>query len=252
MENSSCDIKEIREKIILGLKKIKLEIKNESSSEKRIMKYLLVFFHVYYYRILNKFMIKVIEKIIEENIEIPLEARIDNSEKTTTELLEKIRFNKESKKDNYINEKIKSIEIYHVNSTEDMRIMSIQPEIRNLVIGNYYRAIYLSNIKYKGKKLSSYLEAYRKAEFILILQEIIERNRLDLNILKETIDHYFTIKEIKKILEKSEVELGFDEIDAYSVEEEEKYIKLIIKEIIGSKGEVKFNDKILNNVKIIK
>ncbi|RHG37868.1 hypothetical protein DW261_02540 [Fusobacterium varium] len=251
MENSSCDIKEIREKIILGLKKIKLEIKNESCSEKRIMKYLLVFFHVYYYIILNKFMIKVIEKIIEENIEIPLEARIDNSEKTTTELLEKIRFNKESKKDNYINEKIKSIEIYHVNSTEDMRIMSIQPEIRNLVIGNYYRAIYLSNIKYKGKKLSSYLEAYRKAEFILILQEIIERNRLDLNILKETIDHYFTIKEIKKILEKSEVELGFDEIDAYSVEEEEKYIKLIIKEIIGSKGEVKFNDKILNNVKNI-
>lgn len=45
--------------------------------------------------------------------------------------------------------------------------------------------------------------------------------------------------------------MGFDEIDAYSVEEEEKYIKLIIKEIIGSKGEVKFNDKILNNVKNI-
>ena len=246
--------KELKNQMRIEWETLILDIKNEKVEEKRILKYLLLFFHIYYIINVSKCVIIMIEELIKKNFKIPLEYRINNLEKSTAELLNKIRFSEKSKKDNLINEKIKSIKIYYINSIEDERIQEIPPEIENEIIGAYYRAIYLSDIKYKGKKLSSYIESYRRAEFILLINDLTETSSLDIRYLEICVTKYFTKKEINKFLidrEKIEEIEEIKEVDGYSVEEEEKYIRLIMKEIIDLDGKVRLNTEILNNLKRI-
>lgn len=233
-------------------KEIEKRIKCESDEKKRFCMYLLAIFHIYYLINMKNLMLEFLEEVLKIDVHIPTEYRIANNAETKAELLEKIRFKVKSKKDNLVDEKFKSIEIFYVNSSPNEEIKEIPNESRDQVLASYYRGVYLSEQKYKGRKLSSYLEGYRKGEFILTISEILQDPRFSLEILKNIIEQYLTKKEIKNILKtKNEIEIKKEVLDPYSIEEEEKYVNLIIKSIMNENEEIIINNEAIRKLEEI-
>lgn len=262
LNSLSEEDEEKRVKIFLGIdlnteydtncKEIEKRIKCESDEKKRFCMYLLAFFHIYYLINVKNSMIGFLEELLKRDVYIPTEYRINNNVETKAELLEKIRFKEKSKKDNLADEKFKSIEIFYINSSPNEEIREIPSEIRDQVLAAYYRGVYLAEQKYKGRKLNSYLEGYRKGEFILTISEILQDPRFSLDVLENIIERYLTKKEIKNIFnDKKEVEIKKEMFDPYSIEEEEKYVNLIIKSIMNERKEIIINDEIIRKLEEI-
>ena len=62
-------------------------------------------------------------------------------------------------------DKVKAIEVFHFTSNDRIELILYNREdfLTPQLVAAYYRGIYLNDVKYEGKKLSSYLENYRKA-----------------------------------------------------------------------------------------
>lgn len=93
----------------------------------------------------------------------------------------------------------------------------------------FYEGVYLSEVKYKGKKLSSYLDCHRKSEFLLYIYDHLIENREMIN-YDDLIPYFFTNKEIDDFLNSEKIELN-KSLDSYSTDGENNYISEIIKTI---------------------
>ena len=93
----------------------------------------------------------------------------------------------------------------------------------------FYEGVYLSEVKYKGKKLSSYLDCHRKSEFLLYIYDHLIENREMIN-YDDLIPYFFTNKEIDDFLNSEKIELN-KSLDSYSIDGENNYISEIIKTI---------------------
>lgn len=219
------------------LPNIKDEIIYEENKKIKFYKYLLLCIHVYYILNEEKAYLKMLDTILDLNIMIPIENKIIGNEdiKKPNSFLRKVIYNKENKRDNLFLNKMKSIEVFYLTSNDDVNIVNkmirykeqlLTPEL----VAAYYRGVYLSDIKYKGNKISSYLENYRKAEFILQIHERVEAKILTQADYIKLKNFYLTEKEAKNEFSKKKKEEIFERrVDPYSIEKEENFIRAILK-----------------------
>lgn len=227
------------------LPRIKYGIIYEKDRKIRFYKYLLLCLHVHYVINEEKSYLKMLYRILDLNLTIPIEKAIMGTEDIRkNSFLEKAIYNGEYKRDNFFMDKIKAIEVFHLTSNDRIKMILYNREdfLTPQLIAAYYRGIYLSDIKYKGKKLSSYLENYRKAEFILKIHEKVESKTLTKSDYEAFKKFYLTKNEAEnKFSQKKNEDIHEEVIDPYSVEKEENFVRAIVK--IGNSRK-KFEEKI--------
>lgn len=223
---------------------------NEKNEKDRFKLFLIAYFKFYFVYNESLSFAKILDELIDfsKKVRIPKEYRISEKELSQIDFLNLLKCGKGSIKDSRFNEKIKSIEIFYVTSSENPEIKNIPSELKNQIIGAYYRAIYLSNYKYKGKDLKSYFENYRKSEFILTIFELIDlfkSKEIDYECLygsiSNTISRFFTNFELKDFYNKKIDYNFFKEkklIDSYSLETENIFISYILKELLIEKNNI--------------
>ena len=223
---------------------------NEKNEKDRFKLFLIAYFKFYFIYNESLSFAKILDELIDfsKKVRIPKKYRISEKELSQIDFLNLLKCGKGSIKDSRFNEKIKSIEIFYVNSSENPEIKNIPLELKNQIIGAYYRAIYLSNYKYKGKDLKSYFENYRKSEFILTMFELInlfKSKKIDYECLygsiSNTISRFFTNFELKDFYNKK-IDYNFfkekELIDSYSTETENIFISYILKELLTEKNNI--------------
>ena len=238
---------------------------NEKKEMNRFKLFLITYFKFYFIYNESLSFAKILDELINfsKEVHIPKKYRISEIELSQIEFLNLLKCGKGSIKDSRFNEKIKSIEIFYVNSSENPEIKNIPLELKNQIIGAYYRAIYLSGYKYKGKDLKSYFENYRKSEFILTMFELInlfKEKKINYECLygsiNNTISRFFTDFELKDFYTKKINYDFFEEkelIDSYSLETENIFISYILKELLIEKNNIfslrkKISEKRIKNI----
>ena len=227
------------------LPRIKYEIIYEKDKKIKFYKYLLLCLHVYFIINEEKSYLKMMHRILDLDLTIPAEKEIMGTEDIRKKsFLEKAIYNGEYKRDNFFMDKVKAIEVFHLTSNDRIKMILYNREdfLTPQLVAAYYRGIYLSDIKYKGKNLSSYLENYRKAEFILMIHEKVESKTLTKSYYETLKKFYLTESEIENKFPQKEDENIYEEpIDPYSVEKEENFVRAIVR--IGNSRK-KFEKKI--------
>lgn len=227
------------------LPRIKYEIIYEKDKKIKFYKYLLLCLHVHFIINEEKSYLKMLYRILELNLTIPVGKEIMGTEDIGKKsFLEKAIYNGEYKRDNFFMDKVKAIEVFHFTSNDRIELILYNREdfLTPQLVAAYYRGIYLNDVKYKGKKLSSYLENYRKAEFILIIHKRTEFKTLTKSYYETLKKFYLTESEIEnKFSQKENEDIHEELIDPYSVEKEENFVRAIVK--IGNSRK-KFEKKI--------
>ena len=227
------------------LPRIKYEIIYEKDKKIKFYKYLLLCLHVHFIINEEKSYLKMLYRILELNLTIPVGKEIMGTEDIGKKsFLEKAIYNGEYKRDNFFMDKVKAIEVFHFTSNDRIELILYNREdfLTPQLVAAYYRGIYLNDVKYKGKKLSSYLENYRKAEFILIIHKRTESKTLTKSYYETLKKFYLTESEIEnKFSQKENEDIHEELIDPYSVEKEENFVRAIVK--IGNSRK-KFEKKI--------
>ena len=227
------------------LPRIKYEIIYEKDKKIKFYKYLLLCLHVHFIINEEKSYLKMLYRILELNLTIPAGKEIMGTEDIGKKsFLEKAIYNGEYKRDNFFMDKVKAIEVFHFTSNDRIELILYNREdfLTPQLVAAYYRGIYLNDVKYKGKKLSSYLENYRKAEFILIIHKRTEFKTLTKSYYETLKKFYLTESEIEnKFSQKENEDIHEELIDPYSVEKEENFVRAIVK--IGNSRK-KFEKKI--------
>lgn len=214
------------EKISEILNKIKQEIKGEKELKNRIYKWFLFFLQLYYNLNEEEAYLQILKQIQEVKRE-----KVDSAESFVISSFSPNDFFMyldifNEKTDNFKEEKLESIYWYIYTVINDYNPLE-QSIIQKL---SFYEGIYLNNLKYKGKKLSSYVDSHRKAEFILYIYDHLIENREILD-YEQVVSSFFTVKEIDSYLSKDEVKNLKKSLDSYSTDGENDYISNIIKTI---------------------
>ena len=225
------------------LNKIKQEIEGEKELKNRIYKWFLFFLQLYYN--LNEEgaylqILKQIQEVKREKID-SAESFVISSFSPNDFFMYLDIFNK--KTDNFKEEKLKSIYWYIYTVINDYNPLE-QSIIQKL---SFYEGIYLNNLKYKGKKLSSYVDSHRKAEFILYIYDHLIEDREILD-YEQVISSFFTVKEIDSYLSKDEVKNLKKSLDSYSTDGENDYISNIIKTIKNNPNKKSYINKELKRI----
>lgn len=223
---------------------------NKGEEKNKFKLFLITYFKFYFIYNESLSFTETLNELItfSKKVNIPKNYRISEIKLSQIDFLNLLKCGKGSIKDPRFNEKIKSIEIFYVNSSENSEFKNIPLEFKNQIIGAYYRAIYLSDFKYKGKDLKSYFENYRKSEFILTVFELINLFELKkinyecfYNSISNTILRFFTNFELKSFYNKN-IDCEFlekkDLIDSYSMEKENIFVSYILKKMLLEKNKI--------------
>ena len=225
------------------LNKIKQEIEGEKELKNRIYKWFLFFLQLYYN--LNEEgaylqILKQIQEVKREKID-SAESFVISSFSPNDFFMYLDIFNK--KTDNFKEEKLKSI-YWYIYTVIDDYVLLKQSNIKKL---SFYEGIYLNSLKYKDRKLSSYIDSHRKAEFILYIYDHLIQNREILD-YEQVVSNFFTSKEIKYYLSKPEVKKLETSLESYSTDGENDYISNIIKTIKNNPNKKSYINKELKRI----
>lgn len=225
------------------LNKIKQEIEGEKELKNRIYKWFLFFLQLYYNMNEEGAYLQILEQIQDVKRE-----KVDSAESFVISSFSPNDFFMyldifNEKTDNFKEEKLESIYWYIYTVINDYNPLE-QSIIQKL---SFYEGIYLNNLKYKGKKLSSYVDSHRKAEFILYIYDHLIEDREILD-YEQVISSFFTVKEIDSYLSKDEVKNLKKSLDSYSTDGENDYISNIIKTIKNNSNNKSYINKELKRI----
>lgn len=225
------------------LNKIKQEIEGEKELKNRIYKWFLFFLQLYYNMNEEGAYLQILEQIQDVKRE-----KVDSAESFVISSFSPNDFFMyldifNEKTDNFKEEKLESIYWYIYTVINDYNPLE-QSIIQKL---SFYEGIYLNNLKYKGKKLSSYVDSHRKAEFILYIYDHLIEDREILD-YEQVISSFFTVKEIDSYLSKDEVKNLKKSLDSYSTDGENDYISNIIKTIKNNPNKKSYINKELKRI----
>lgn len=225
------------------LNKIKQDIEGEKELKNRIYKWFLFFLQLYYN--LNEEgaylqILKQIQEVKREKID-SAESFVISSFSPNDFFMYLDIFNK--KTDNFKEEKLKSI-YWYIYTVIDDYVLLKQSNIKKL---SFYEGIYLNNLKYKDRKLSSYIDSHRKAEFILYIYDHLIQNREIID-YEQVVSNFFTVKEIDSYLSKDEEKNLKKSLDSYSTDGENDYISNIIKTIKNNPNNKSYINKELKRI----
>ena len=225
------------------LNKIKQDIEGEEELKNRIYKWFLFFLQLYYN--LNEEgaylqILKQIQEVKREKID-SAESFVISSFSPNDFFMYLDIFNK--KTDNFKEEKLKSI-YWYIYTVIDDYVLLKQSNIKKL---SFYEGIYLNNLKYKDRKLSSYIDSHRKAEFILYIYDHLIQNREIID-YEQVVSNFFTVKEIDSYLSKDEEKNLKKSLDSYSTDGENDYISNIIKTIKNNPNNKSYINKELKRI----
>ena len=225
------------------LNKIKQEIEGEKELKNRIYKWFLFFLQLYYNMNEEGAYLQILEQIQDVKRE-----KVDSAESFVISSFSPNDFFMyldifNEKTDNFKEEKLESIYWYIYTVINDYNPLE-QSIIQKL---SFYEVIYLNNLKYKGKKLSSYVDSHRKAEFILYIYDHLIEDREILD-YEQVISSFFTVKEIDSYLSKDEVKNLKKSLDSYSTDGENDYISNIIKTIKNNPNKKSYINKELKRI----
>lgn len=245
--------------IIKILSEIKKEIIEEKEIEKRIYKWFLFFLQLYYnvneeqvfLNILNEVKKIDLEEIDRKRVcvimsffpeelllclsDLTKKKKITSREEKFESIFKSIYWYLYTVINDYEKSRLPEIrknplDFIQSKNDEDFKelfLSSIEDYNSNLNRLIFFQAFYSSDFEYKDRKLSSYIDSHRKAEFILYLYDHFEANIL-VN-YNQAIYSFFTENEIEKYLnKKSQKKLG-QLVDSYSTDAEDDYISEIIK-----------------------
>lgn len=225
------------------LNKIKQEIEGEKKLKNRIYKWFLFFLQLYYNMNEEGAYLQILEQIQDvkrEKVDL-IKTMVISSLPPNDFFMSLDIFNE--KTDNFKEEKLKSI-YWYIYTVIDDYVLLKQSNIQKL---SFYEGIYLNNLKYKGRKLSSYIDSHRKAEFILYIYDHLIQNREILD-YEQVVSNFFTSKEIKYYLSKPEVKNLETSLDSYSTDGENDYISNIIKTIKNNPNKKSYINKELKRI----
>ena len=234
----------VNEKISEILNKIKQEIKGEKELKNKIYKWILFFLQLYYNMNEEGAYLKILEQIQEVKREkiTPQRTEVISTFNREEFLMCLDGLNRDAK-DNLKEEKLASIYWYIYTVINDYKYLN-QTNIQKI---SFYEGIYLNNLKYKKRKLSSYLDSHRKSEFILHIYDYLTGNR-EIPDYEEVIFSFFTNKEIDNYLSKSEISFWDTPLDSYSTNGEDDYVINIIKVIKNNKDNKSYIDEELKRI----
>ena len=226
------------------LNKIKQEIKGEKELKNKIYKWFLFFLQLYYNMNEEGAYLKILEQIQEVKREkiTPQRTEVISTFNREEFLMCLDGLNRDAK-DNLKEEKLASIYWYIYTVINDYKYLK-QSNIQEI---SFYEGIYLNNLKYKKRKLSSYLDSHRKSEFILHIYDYLTGNR-EIPDYEEVIFSFFTNKEIYNYLSKSEISFWNNPLDSYSTNGEDDYVINIIKVIKNNKDNKSYINKELKRI----
>lgn len=238
------NLSEIEKNIKELLSNIKLTIISNTDTKRRLYMYLLFFFQVYYNINEDENAMKCFE--LASNIELK-----DNSNHTS-KLLE---FNfddiKKYCEDKNINKKInvdeafKSIDIFYRTALKDYAPLSLEEKLyKNIIFISFFEGIYLSKIEHNKKKLYSYLENYRKSEFLMYVYVYCEAKK---EFPKKLIDDFFTFEEKKYYLNKDTTIDCEKKVEFESMEIEDDYIAKALQLLINDYKNMEALTKLVNS-----
>lgn len=223
------------------LNKIKQEIEGEKELKNRIYKWLLFFLQLYYNMNEEGAYLQILEQIQDvkrERVDL-IKTMVISSLPPNDFFMSLDIFNE--KTDNFKEEKLKSISYYIDTVINDHMLLT------NIQKLSFYEGIYLNNLKYKSRKLSSYIDSHRKSKFILDIYEQLNENEEILD-YEQVVSNFFTVKEIDSYLSKDEVKNLKKSLDSYSTDGENDYISNIIKMIKNNPNNKSYINKELKRI----
>lgn len=238
------------------LSKIKKEITEDKELKRKIYKWFIFFLQLHYNMNEEEAYLEILEQLKEIEREKIKRERLCVIISYCPDELSRFLDDLRKRKDNLKEEKFKSIYwylytvVFDYEKTKSIKMGGDIFKYSNctdeniwgyisLLIGSdytsninklaFYEGVYLSEVKYKGKKLSSYLDCHRKSEFLLYIYDHLIENREMIN-YDDLIPYFFTNKEIDDFLNSEKIELN-KSLDSYSTDGENNYISEIIKTI---------------------